>query len=56
VVAGHEVALFVGIVVHSQDAVATLLARVYHEFLTRSHMEYLLDFLSHTWIVLPSVA
>ena len=34
VVAGHEVALFVGIVIHPQDAVSALLTRVYHEFLT----------------------
>ncbi len=54
VVAGHEVALLVGVVVHSQDAVAPT-ARINHELLTKFFQGYLLERLSQTWMVLPSV-
>ena len=56
VVAGHEVALLVGVVVHAQDLVSALLAGLNHVLVAEWANRYLLDFLSQIWTSLPLLA
>lgn len=56
VMASHEIALFVRVVIHTEDLISALLAGFYHVLVAEWRNGYLLDFLSQMWTSLPLFA
>lgn len=56
VMASHEIALFVRIVIHTQDLISALLTGFYNVLVAELRNGYLLDFLSQMWTYLPLFA
>lgn len=54
--ASHQIALFVGVVVHIEDLISALFAGLNHVLIAEWGKRYLLDFLSQMWTSLPLLA
>ena len=56
VMASHEIALLVRVVIHTEYLISTFLAGFNHVLIAEWGYEYLLDFLSQIWTSLPLFA